>query len=634
MTLNQSSTTSAWLTKAVRSAGKGVTAVALLVGAGALTAGCLDRPVTPATPQTTNVYISKIQASGVDKIDLLFMIDNSISMSDKQAILAQAVPVLVQRLITPTCVDMNGMPVGAGAVADDQGHCQNGAPEFNPIKDIHIGIISSSLGDHGSNDVCSDAQNTANGGGSFYNDAAQLLPSVRPTSALYSWNNHGFLVWDPRDQSAVADPHTPITMNETNKKTFIDNFTAQVTAAGEHGCGYEASLEAWYRFLVDPEPVNSMTNDATVAHRPATFNDTVLQQRANFMRSDSLLAVVMLSDENDCSIIDEEGAQGWLVGYKGGVGNLTWHMPRAKSVCATNPNDPGCAPCGKNDTDPACVMGSGTLSLNEDSMNERCFSQRQRFGIDLLYPTGRYVEGLSRKFVTPRFGGAQVPNPVFTSSKAGVPAREPELVFLAGIVGVPWQDLASDADVTSARSLKYLTAKEIADQGRWDWILGNPTASPPVPPSDPFMIESIDPRPTGAANPALPMATIQPPTGGGMNAINGHEQAVLPARDDLQFACTFKLTTPTTPALCGMNSDGCDCNADEFDKHSPLCQGIVAPDAMGNGGADGTQVSAKGYPGVRELQVLKDLQTQSIVASICPKNTTAMGDPASDASFG
>jgi len=33
------------------------------------------------------------------------MIDNSLSMADKQEILAQAVPALVTRLIAPLCVD-------------------------------------------------------------------------------------------------------------------------------------------------------------------------------------------------------------------------------------------------------------------------------------------------------------------------------------------------------------------------------------------------------------------------------------------------------------------------------------------------------------------------------------------------
>src|SRR5215469_1729303 len=50
-----------------------------------------------------------------DKIDLLFMIDNSSSMGDKQALLALAVPDLVSRLVSPNCLDATGHPTGQTA---------------------------------------------------------------------------------------------------------------------------------------------------------------------------------------------------------------------------------------------------------------------------------------------------------------------------------------------------------------------------------------------------------------------------------------------------------------------------------------------------------------------------------------
>jgi hypothetical protein len=633
MTLNQRSSQS-WLAKAVRFLGKGLAGASMLAAAGGVTAGCLNRPVTPATPQTTNVYISQIRQTGVDKIDLLFMIDNSISMSDKQAILAQAVPVLVQRLITPACVNEDGMPVGGNA--DANGLCANGIAEFKPIKNIHIGVITSSLGDHGSNDVCSDAQNQANmtAGSdiSYYNDLAQLLPSVRP-AGLYSYNNSGFLVWDPRNQNDVIDKHVPAPgPNETNEMTFKMNFTSMVTAAGEHGCGYEASLESWYRFLVDPEPVVSLTNNGQNSVR-GPINSALLAQRAAFMRHDSLLAVIMLTDENDCSIVDEDGSQGWLVGFKGGVGALNWHMPRASASCSV-PNDKCCRPCTSapaagcpsNAEDQACST-SEVLGLNEDSMNERCFTQTKRFGIDLLYPTGRYVEGLRSKFITPRFGGQQVPNPIYAPSAKGEPAREPELVFLAGLVGVPWQDISTEDSWGNGRGLKYLKADELATAvpNRWDVILGNPNGG--VPPTDPLMIESIDPRMTGTPHPLIMNAAVAAPGSAARNPINGSEQAVTAARDDLQFACIFDLVPPVEAGDCDARADGCDCNSDEFDKQSPLCTGVTAT-------ASGRQVAAKAYPGVRELQVLKDYGSNSIVASICPKNVDAMGAASEDANYG
>ncbi len=84
------------LTRMLRASVVGATA---LFSTGLLASGCLDRPVSPSTPNTTNVFVDQIKQTTVDKIDLLFMIDNSISMADKQTFLAEAVPQLVNRLI-------------------------------------------------------------------------------------------------------------------------------------------------------------------------------------------------------------------------------------------------------------------------------------------------------------------------------------------------------------------------------------------------------------------------------------------------------------------------------------------------------------------------------------------------------
>ena len=46
-----------------------------LTGLVALAAGCLDRPVAPAEPSTTNVFVQLDTQNSIDKIDMLFMID-------------------------------------------------------------------------------------------------------------------------------------------------------------------------------------------------------------------------------------------------------------------------------------------------------------------------------------------------------------------------------------------------------------------------------------------------------------------------------------------------------------------------------------------------------------------------------
>jgi hypothetical protein len=615
-----------WLGKALRSLGKGATGAALLAGSAALTAGCLDRPVTPATPTTNNVFIGQIRQTGVDKIDLLFMIDNSISMADKQRILAEAVPVLVNRLITPVCVDDEGNTVGPQP-------CQGGsAPEFKAVQDIHIGIVTSSIGDHGSNDVCSAGSATAE---NTYNDLAQLVPTVRPNAnpPLTSWNNQGFLVWDPRDADPGITPHmppgygSPLGGSPGNAQAMIDAFTTHLQSTGEHGCGYEAQLESWYRFLIDPEPVSGMMNDGAQFSVRGAVNQAVLTQRAAFLRTDSLLAIIMLTDENDCSILDEDQTQGWLVPFKGGVMANSWRMPRAHQICATSPNDRACAPCSVGDPDPACAMGV-SLSIAEDAPNVRCFKQKQRFGVDLLYPIGRYVQGLTSPIIDPRLRGEQKPNPIFASA-AGEPPRDPGLVFLAGIIGVPWQDIATDGSVMGqpnslapGRDIQYMTANEILQAGRWDVILGDPDNARN--PTDPFMIESVDARPV-TDHPFL-NGVRTTANGGQPNPVNGFEQNVIASeRADLQFACIFDLVPDVDCTMA--NEGGCDCNADEFAKNSPLCN---YPTPM----MDGQQRMAKAYPGLRELQVLKGIGSNAIVASICPKNVAAQGGPLTDPFYG
>src|SRR5439155_9484029 len=129
-------------------AGAVVLAFSVLVGS------CLDRPVAPATPSVNARIVKDEKQERVSKIDLLFMIDNSSSMADKQQILADAVPDLVKRLVDPVCIDPKTQQTLGNRLPD--GSCAMGEPDFEPVKDIHIGIITSSLGGHGSAQ-CNDA---------------------------------------------------------------------------------------------------------------------------------------------------------------------------------------------------------------------------------------------------------------------------------------------------------------------------------------------------------------------------------------------------------------------------------------------------------------------------------------------
>jgi len=529
-----------------------------------------------------------------DKVDLLLMVDNSISMGDKQALLAESVPRLVQKLVSP------------GGAA-------------KPVTDLHIGVITSSLGGHGA-DTCADTSPNFN---PSQNDKAHLLPSVR--SGLASHQSLGFLWWDPGNKGG----------GETDFSALSTQFSAHVQAAGESGCGFEASLESWYRFLVDPTPPDKVTVSSNVAQKEGV-DSVVLQQRKDFLRPDSALVIMMLTDENDCSTID--GGVHWIAGQLANANNTAFHLPRATTACATDPNSTCCRSCASSEaappagcsalgSDPECQKGA--LGDVEDHPNLRCFDQKRRFGLEFLYPTRKYAEALTQPTLCPEWTSSGLTGPVGCAASARVQnplfasGRDPRLVFLVGIVGVPWQDLATDSTLADPTALALLSASEIAAKGRWGWLtpecaeMVDPSELPnPLPickrhnlsdsPDDPFMIESITPR-TGT-NPATGEATAPTSAGQLASSINGHERST--NNSDLQYACVFELKTPRD---CSTVSFGCDCSGGSSGDN-PLCQ-----DASGQYGQ--LQYFAKGFPGTRQLQVLRDLGDQAVVASICPKDT-------------
>jgi len=557
----------------------------------------------------------------VDKLDLLLMLDNSRSMGDKQGILRVAVPDLVSRLTNPACVDASGtlFPPAAPGQACPAGQER----EFTPIADIHIGVISSSLGDVGANLWCPGP------GFPQYRpdriDMAHLIGSL--PRGQEAGLESAFLKWAPGRDAA----------------TFNAGVDQMVASVGQTGCGYESQLESWYRFLVDPFPYRSLVRVTCPGSTSTALNcvqqevdvdnrivlDTVLlQQRAEFLRPDSMLAVVMLTDENDCSV--QVGAQSWvvLVADPGAP-----PMFRGSAVCAENPNDRCCYTCplgppvGCNadpicNADPTNDVLQNRLPADQDGMSLRCFDQKRRFGLDFLYPTQRYVNALREPVLCWNAldlasGGCAandlVVNPLYSGG------RPPERVFLTGILGVPWQAIASSVDAAGAAlpdgQLRYQNARELVDNATWSAILGSPgvpwragggglaeqPGSPPVPPTLPQMVESPEPRPNVEAG----------------NPINGREHDTRQyggvAADDLQYSCIFRLPAPRDCAALDPAIDDCDCFAGMND--SPLCEETPGSSPTGT-----LQHWAKAYPSGRELEVLKGLGDNGILTSICARN--------------
>ena len=79
---------------------QGAVLVAIVAGLGTVGAGCLTRPIEHQDPTTKVNFTTVVHNQAVDKLDLLFMIDNSASMGDKQQLLAEAVPDMINRLVS------------------------------------------------------------------------------------------------------------------------------------------------------------------------------------------------------------------------------------------------------------------------------------------------------------------------------------------------------------------------------------------------------------------------------------------------------------------------------------------------------------------------------------------------------
>lgn len=580
----------------------------------------------------------------VDQLDLLFVIDNSVSMADKQQLLIRAVPAMVGRLVNPPCVS----PEGTARPTTD-GNCPLGwEREYAPIADIHIGVISSSLGGNGARSSCHREQDGWN-----QDDRGHLIPTVR--TGVPTTDPLGFLVWTGGDT--------------TNAARLVDDFTQQVFAVGEKGCGFEAPLEAFYRFLVDPQPPAEIVIDnnhravmATDAQGVVVIDREVLAQRAAFLRPQSLVNVVILTDENDCSTM-AGGSYYPNAGFGYLINEGTFDLPVATKACEENPNDKCCFSCMQGHSPPDGCAASATICDTSESIppeydrtNVRCFEGKRRFGMDLLYPTDRYVNGLLHRQIIDTRDGTIANNPLLTGVGANLGTVRPHgRVYLTGIVGVPWQDLATEESLSDPDSLEYRTAEGLLEEfvhegalvNRWDVILGNPglamsdyrcgVENPPAscgqaprPPLDPFMIESIEERTAGRKNPIsgdpIVASTSNDPQA---NSINGHEtnnlvvdplryQGETPTRDALQYVCIYPLDTPR--AHCVSGDLACDCG-DEPLRNRPLCQPPTG------GIAHTTQYYAKAYPGTRILEVLRDFGVNSIVSSICPKDTTQGYNP-------
>jgi hypothetical protein len=213
----------------------------------------------------------------LDKVDLLFVIDNSNSMAGEQAQLRAQFPRLMEALTT-----------GLRSPDDTR--------PFTPVRDLHVGVVSTDMG----------------------------IPGVElPPSCHADGGDDGKLQNTPRggaECEASYPPFLSYQAGSSDPEKLAQDF-ACVAALGTGGCGFEQQLEAGLKALTphtvidengQPSGPSLVRFVATEETRTWGRGDLPLAQGGNlgFIRNDpndpSLLAIVLLTDEEDCSVEDTQ----------------------------------------------------------------------------------------------------------------------------------------------------------------------------------------------------------------------------------------------------------------------------------------------------------------------------------------
>ncbi len=180
-------------------------------------------------------------------VDLLLVVDDSGSMQEEQNNLARELPLLVNRLIDPP---------------DEDG---DGRRDWRAVQDLHMGVVSTSLN---GTPFC---ERTAPDDGVLRDFSGDPMCARRYPRFL-DYNRD-----DGDDAEAISQDF------------------GCVARTGIEGCPFEQPLEAAIKALLPRGEFDFVEGDA--------HGD---RENRGFLREDSLLAVIILTDEDDCSAEDPE----------------------------------------------------------------------------------------------------------------------------------------------------------------------------------------------------------------------------------------------------------------------------------------------------------------------------------------
>ena len=217
----------------------------LLAVAGVLL-GCMGRELVRIDPKTESYVLEEMQVQEFVGVDVLVIVDNSGSMAAEQSMLRDAFPSLITSILNPPIDPDTGMRVHA------------------PVRDLHIGVVSTDMGVGGYDVQTCDEP--------MIGDDGVLQHTPRGASCAPSYPT--FLSYQ------IGETEEPnIDMVNAMSQDF-----GCIAVLGTNGCGFEQQLEAGWKALM----VHSQTGGAN----------------AGFLRQDTILTIIFVTDEEDCSAQD------------------------------------------------------------------------------------------------------------------------------------------------------------------------------------------------------------------------------------------------------------------------------------------------------------------------------------------
>lgn len=232
----------------------------------------------------------------VSKLDLLFVIDNSGSMANKQARLMREVTRMISIFTSGDRYAGSALAVPVGITEKQR--------LFTPVSSLHVGIVTSNAGgidDPPHNQVAILSCGGTGDDGKLQNATTIAVDGIVANRNEFAARNQGDVVIEP-DPSCNLPPQPAyqsfVTSDELTAPTHA---LACVARVGVRGCPFEQPLESMWKALAPSHGVSG--SDLQFRFLNGTLGQG---DRANqgFLREDAVLAVVILTDEDDCSITD------------------------------------------------------------------------------------------------------------------------------------------------------------------------------------------------------------------------------------------------------------------------------------------------------------------------------------------